>query len=143
MEGNQKDPAKTIFERINSGDAFARLTGMKLVEVQTGFARASLDITDDMLNVYQMAHGGAVFALADLVCEAASNSFGEMAVAVQTNIHFLSAGKSGDVLTATAKATNRSASLGVFEFEIRNHRGQLLSSGQQIVIHKKNKKRLS
>jgi len=137
MEENQNDPVKSIFERITSEDTFSKLIGMKLLEVQSGFARATLDITDDTVNAYQMAHGGAIFALADLVCEAASNSFGDMAMAIQTNIHFLAAGKSGDTLTATAEVTDRSEVFGVIRFEIMNQEGLLLSTGQQIVINKK------
>jgi len=86
-----------------------------------------------------MAHGGAIFTLADLTCEAAGNSFGEPAVALQTNIHFLSPGMCGDFLTATAKFTSRVESFGVIAFEVRNHEGCLLSTGQQTIIFRKRK----
>jgi acyl-CoA thioesterase len=122
--------------KINSDDAFAKLTGTELLELQPGFARAILKVTENTVNVYDMAHGGAIFTLADLACEAAGNSYGKTAIAVQTNIHYLAAGKRGDVLTATAKMTSRIESFGVIDFEITNQAGRLLSMGQQTVIFK-------
>ncbi|MBW1816893.1 MAG: hotdog fold thioesterase [Deltaproteobacteria bacterium] len=121
--------------KIRSGDAFARLAGTELLELQPGFARAELKVTENTVNFHDMAHGGAIFTLADLACEAAGNSCGE-AVAVQTDIHFLAAGRCGDLLTATAKMTGRIQSFGVIDFEITNQAGRLLSMGKQTVIFK-------
>jgi acyl-CoA thioesterase len=135
-----KEVLKDIFHKVNSEDTFARLIRMKLIEVQPGFARSTLPITDQMVNIYQMAHGGAIFSVADQACEAAGNSFGEPAVALQHNIHFLAPGKSGDILEATAKVTNRSNRVGLIEFEVRNQEGLLLAIGQQLIYFKKAEK---
>jgi len=32
---------------------------------------STLSITDQMVNIHQMAHGGAIFSVADQACEAA------------------------------------------------------------------------
>jgi acyl-CoA thioesterase len=140
MKKHPQSHSKSILERIKSGDAFAKLTGAELVELQPGFASANLKITKRVVNVHNMAHGGAIFALADLVCEAAGNSFGDPAVAVQTNIHFLTAGKCGDLLTATANLTSRIESFGAIDFEVNNQNGRLISKGNQIVIFGKESK---
>jgi acyl-CoA thioesterase len=89
------------------------------------------------VNMYQMAHGGAIFSVADQACEAAGNSFGEPAVALQHSIHFLAAGKSGDLIEATAKVTNRFNRIGLIEFEVKNQEGLLLATGQQLIYFKK------
>jgi acyl-CoA thioesterase len=136
MEEVPKETLMRIFDKVNSEDTFARLIGMKLIELQPGFARATLSVTHATINIYQMAHGGAIFSVADQACEAAGNSFGEPAVALQHSIHFLNAGKSGDLLEATAKVTNRSNRIGLIEFEVRNQEGLLLSTGQQLIYFK-------
>jgi acyl-CoA thioesterase len=135
-----KEVLKDIFHKVNSEDTFARLIRMKLIEVLPGYARSTLPITDETVNIYQMAHGGAIFSVADQACEAAGNSFGEPAVALQHNIHFLAPGKSGDILEATAKVTNRSNRVGLIEFEVRNQEGLLLAIGQQLIYFKKAEK---
>ena len=133
MEEIPKEILKEIFEKIGSEDTFARLIQMKLIEVRPGYARSAIPITDEAVNIYQMAHGGAIFSVADQACEAAGNSFGEPAVALQHNIHFVAAGKSGDLLEATAKVTNRSNRIGLIEFEVTNQERLLLATGQQLI----------
>ena len=137
MKELAEEALKNIFDKIKSGDTFAQLIQMKLIEIQPGFARSSLSITEEIVNLYEMAHGGAIFSVADQACEAAGNSFGEPAVALQHNIHFLAAGKSGDILEATARVTNRSNRVGLIEFEVRNQEGLLLAIGQQVIYFRK------
>ena len=139
MEEVPKEILKDIFDKVNAEDTFARLIRMKLIEVHPGYARSAIPITDETVNIYQMAHGGAIFSVADQACEAAGNSFGEPAVALQHNIHFLAAGKSGDFLEATARITSRSNRIGLIEFEVRNQEGLLLAIGQQLIYFKKDR----
>jgi acyl-CoA thioesterase len=132
-----EDTLKAIFEKVNREDTFSQRVGVKLIELLPGFARATLPITEETINIYQMAHGGAIFSIADQACEAAGNSFGEPAIALQQNIHFLAAGKSGDFLEATAKVAHRSNRIGLIEFEVKNQEGLLIAIGQQVIYFKK------
>jgi acyl-CoA thioesterase len=137
MDEPSEDILKAIFNKVNCEDTFSQRIGVKLIELLPGFARATLPITEETINIYQMAHGGAIFSIADQACEAAGNSFGEPAVALQQNIHFLAAGKSGDFLEATAKVIHRSKRIGLIEFEVRNQEAILIATGQQVIYFKK------
>ncbi len=137
MEETPKDILKAISEKVNRDDTFCQHIGVKLVELLPGFARTTLPVTDETVNIYQMAHGAAIFSVADQACEAAGNSFGEPAVALQQNIHFLAAGKSGDFLEATAKVVHRTSRIGLIEFQVRNHEGVAMAIGQQVIYFKK------
>jgi acyl-CoA thioesterase len=137
MDEVLKDSLKSTFDKVNTDDTFSRRIGVKLIELLPGFARATLPITDETTNIYQMAHGGAIFSVADQACEAAGNSYGEPAVALQQNIHFLAAGKSGDFLEATARVTHRSSRIGLIEFEVKNREGRLMAIGQQVIYFRK------
>ena len=133
------DILKSIFDKVNKEDTFSQQIGVKLIELLAGFARTTLPMTDETNNIYQIAHGGAIFSVADQACEAAGNSYGEPAVALQQNIHFLAAGKSGDCLEATARVTHRSNRIGLIEFEVKNQEGLLIAIGQQVIYFKKGK----
>jgi len=137
MDKTAKEILKSIFDKVNQEDTFSQRIGVKLIELLPGSARTTLPITDETINIYQMAHGGAIFSVADQACEAAGNSYGEPAVALQQNIHFLAAGKSGDRLEATAKVIHRSNRIGLIEFEVKNQEGSLIAIGQQVIYFKK------
>ena len=74
-----------------SKDKFASYLGIELLEMEEGRAKAKLDISDKHLNGIGTAHGGAIFSLADLTFAAASNSYGNIAVAINANISFFKA----------------------------------------------------
>ena len=63
-------------------DRFARHSGIELLEVSEGFARAKMPLGPFHHNGIGTVHGGALFTLADLAFAAASNSHGTVAVAV-------------------------------------------------------------
>lgn len=92
-------------EEIES-DPFCETLGIDLVALEPGHARTELTITDALLNFHGTPHGGAIYSLADAAFAAASNSHGETAVALETNVSYLSAVETGETLTATAEETH-------------------------------------
>lgn len=94
-----------IRSRIESDQFCARL-GIDLVALEPGYAQTELSVTESLLNFHGTPHGGAVYSLADAAFAAASNSHGETAVALETNISYLQAVETGETLTATAEETH-------------------------------------
>jgi acyl-CoA thioesterase len=71
---------------------FAHLLNMEIVETWPGGARVVMDATGKE-NFLGVAHGGAVFALADQAFAAAANRGEVLQVAVSVHIHYLSPAK--------------------------------------------------
>ncbi|AZQ15985.1 hydroxyphenylacetyl-CoA thioesterase PaaI [Halorubrum sp. PV6] len=104
-------------ERIKS-DAFCETLGIDLIELDSGFARTELTVTEDLLNFHGTPHGGAIYSLADAAFAAASNSHGTTAVALETNISYLEAVDVGETLTATANETHLAGKTAEYEIEV-------------------------
>ncbi|MDD1685153.1 MAG: hotdog fold thioesterase [Methanoregula sp.] len=82
--------AKSVEEQIrffNNGD-FARLLGMKVLEASDGYSRVTMDCAGK-LNHNGVAHGGAIFALADQAFGIAANCCGVSRVAVSVTIQYI------------------------------------------------------
>jgi acyl-CoA thioesterase len=91
----EKGPAEMTGEqRIQALGAcpFARLLEMEIVETWPGGARVIMDTTEKE-NFLGVAHGGAIFSLADQAFAAAANRDGILQVAVSVHIHYLSPAK--------------------------------------------------
>lgn len=96
-------------------DAYCETLGIELHSLSPGTARTRLEVTDDLTNFHGTPHGGAIYSLADAAFAAASNSRGETAVALETNISYLEAVDVGTVLTATATETHESGRTAEYE----------------------------
>jgi len=46
-------------------EPFAKKFDLKLIDLQEGYAKLAMSFTEDMENIFGMAHGGALFALID------------------------------------------------------------------------------
>lgn len=97
------------------GDAFCETLGIDLAILEPGYAVTELHVTEDLLNFHGTPHGGAVYSVADAAFAAASNSRGDPAVALETNMSYLDAVEVGDVLTATAEETHVSGRTAEYE----------------------------
>lgn len=119
------DPA-ALARRLLARDRWAATAGAKLVEVREGYARARMRLRPEHLNGVGVAQGGAVFTLADFAFAAASNSRGQVAVAVDTSITFARAAVRG-VLTAEAREDSVSRRFSVCNVRVTDDSGQLVA----------------
>jgi acyl-CoA thioesterase len=108
-----------VRERIES-DAYCETLGIDVVELEPGYAQTELTVTEDLLNFHGTPHGGAVYSLADAAFAASSNSHGDTAVALETNISYLEAVETGETLTATAEETHMAGKTAEYEVEVTN-----------------------
>lgn len=103
-----------VRERLTS-DPYCEMLGIELREVTPGTATATLTVTDELLNFHGTPHGGAIYSLADAAFAAASNSHGDTAVALETNVSYLETVDVGETLLAVATETHRTRRTGEYE----------------------------
>jgi acyl-CoA thioesterase len=91
--------------RIFNASEFARLLGMEITEAAEGYSRVTMDCTGRM-NPGGVAHGGAIFSLADQAFGIAANCCGVHRVAVSASILYIAPAKGKLVAVARRVADN-------------------------------------
>ncbi len=117
-------------------DRFAQHSGIELLEIAEGRAKAKMPIRDCHRNSVNTVHGGAIFTLADLVFAVASNSHGTVAVAINASIWYVKAAKEG-TLYAEAREVSRNPKLAVYAIEVTDDAGDLVAQFEGMVYRKK------
>jgi acyl-CoA thioesterase len=107
-------------------DRYAAFSGVELLEVGQGYAKAQMDIRDMHLNAGNTVQGGAIFTLADLAFAAAVNSFGNLAVSIETSIRYFK-GVGNGTLTAEARPVHIHRKLATFTVEITNENREMIA----------------
>ena len=120
------DIAGLVQRHFNSHDTFARHMGIEVLEVKPGYAKAVMPLETPQKNGLGLAHGGAIFGLADVAFGSASNSSGEASLGIVSSINYMSAGKIGP-LTAEARELHRSRKLAHYEVLIFDGAGTLMA----------------
>ncbi|NWG08840.1 MAG: hydroxyphenylacetyl-CoA thioesterase PaaI [Nitrososphaerales archaeon] len=117
-------------------DRFTKFMGIQLLELREGYSKLAMTITDEMLNFHNMAHGGAIFALADAAFAAASNSHGQIALALCMNINYRSPANKGMKLVAECLEESLGRRTALYRIEVRSEDGRLIASSQGTVYRK-------
>ncbi|MBM6618015.1 hydroxyphenylacetyl-CoA thioesterase PaaI [Bacillus suaedaesalsae] len=127
---------QNILDRVQA-DPYAKFLGIEVVDLNEGFAEVTMTVQDSMLNFHGAANGGVIFSLADVAFAIASNSYGQTAVGINVNVNYMTAGKLGDKLTATATEITKNPKLGLYRMVVMNQDGDLLASLEGMVYRKK------
>jgi acyl-CoA thioesterase len=105
LSPDKTEPAGKIRE-FNESE-FARLLGMEILEAADGYALVVMDCPGKM-NPGGVAHGGAIFSLADQAFGIAANCSGIHRVAVSVSIQYIAPAKGKLVATARRVEDNGS-----------------------------------
>lgn len=121
--------AEIVRQHIADHDRFAQHLGIVIEILQDGYARASMPLDDRHKNGVGIAHGGALFAVADLALAAAANAGGRLNLTVNSTLSFLAAGKEAPIV-AEARRISNSSRLATYDLTVHDGRGTLVACGQ-------------
>ncbi|TKB24281.1 PaaI family thioesterase [Desulfopila sp. IMCC35006] len=118
-----------------ANDRFAALAGIEIVEARRGYCRARMEIDEKHLNAAGVVQGGALFTLADLAFAVASNSHGQLALAINVSISFLTSKTSG-TLYATATEVGDPKRIGAYDVLVTDERDEIVARFNGLVYRK-------
>lgn len=120
--------AEKIVEKMYHNDWFSQWLGIKRIAITEGKCVLTLIVRKEMLNGFGILHGGITYSLADSALAFASNSYGKMAVSIETSISHIISCKEGDVLTATTIEINKTNKIGIYSINVTNQNYKLVAS---------------
>ncbi len=123
--------AQTLAERcaqaMYTRDRASQTAGMTIDAVAPGYARVSMTLLPQMVNGHHIAHGGAIFALADSSFAFACNSRNIASVAQHCSITYISPGREGEKLVAECKEGNLTGRFGIYDVTITGEDGRVVA----------------
>ncbi len=118
-------------------EPYAQLLGLKLKKVDKGYSLVEMTIREEMKNILESTHGGAIFSLIDEAFETASNSHGTVAVALNMNVTFIAPPSQGAVLQAEAREINLTTRTATYLINVTEGGDRLIATCQALVYRKK------
>jgi acyl-CoA thioesterase len=115
--------AVAVADFLLAHDKAACGLGISVFRVGIGSAIMKMTVRSDMLNAFDICHGGVVTALADTAFAVACNSYDQLAVASCISVDFTRPAREGDCLTATATEVATTGRTGLYDVEVTNQDG--------------------
>jgi acyl-CoA thioesterase len=101
-------------------DAFSKWLGVEALEIAPRRSTLRMTVRPEMVNGFGVSHGGIVYSLADSALAFASNTHGQVTVAIENSISYPQPVGVGDVLTAIAEEESFTNRLGFYRVTVRN-----------------------
>ena len=122
-----QETAERVSADMYTRDRATQSLGIRICATSPGHATLTMTVRDDMLNGYDICHGGMIAALSDSAFAFACNSYNEMTVASGFAIELLAPARLGDVLEARCHEVSRAGRTGVYDAEVRNQRDERIA----------------
>jgi len=119
--------AEAVRDRMLAQDKASRSLGIEVLAIAPGSATLAMSVREDMLNGFDLCHGGLIATLADSAFAFACNARNERTVASGFSIDIVAPGRLGDRLTAMARELHRAGRTGVYDITVRNQRDELVA----------------
>ena len=119
--------ARRCAEAMYEKDAASKALGITVEIPAVGQAIATMLIRDDMVNGFDVCHGGLIFTLADTAFAFACNAYDRLTYAAAADIEFLRPARRGDALEARAREDYRGSKTGLYSIEVRNQRDEVIA----------------
>ena len=110
-------------------EPFAKVMKIELMELELGYSAVEMiyDPTH-MNNIYERAHGGALFALIDEAFETASQTDGTIAVALNVNVTYVSSPEPGVRLRAEAKNVSQTKKTAGYDIRVMDEKENVIAT---------------
>ena len=117
-----------ITHKMMEKDRFSQWLGLCVEESGPGYCRLHYRITDQMLNGFDIVHGGIIFSAADSAFAFACNSHGTtITVALDVSISFTRPARIGDLLFVEARELHLGNKTGLYDIRTTNEAGELIA----------------
>jgi acyl-CoA thioesterase len=129
------DAIKAAIAGAVTREPFARSFGIELLILEDGFSR--VEMTYDPArqnNIYDRAHGGAVFGLIDEAFETAAQTGGTVAVAMNVNVTYIASPEPGTRLWAEARRIAQTKRTATYDIRVGDADGRLIAVCQALAF---------
>ena len=117
-----------IFNAVEK-EPFAKALKVNLVELERGYSMVEMKYDPaNMNNIYERAHGGALFGLIDEAFETASQTDGTIAVALNVNVTYVSSPQAGANLRAEAKRVSQTKKTSGYDIKVSDENNNLIAT---------------
>jgi acyl-CoA thioesterase len=126
MERKDLSPQEVLAIMLRR-DRFSALLGLVVDEIGAGYCKLHYRVTEEMLNGFDILHGGVLFSASDSAFAFACNSHGTITVALDVSISFARPGKVGELLRVEAQEAHLGNRIGIYDIRTTNEAGELMA----------------
>ncbi len=128
------DPkVKEAIVRAVAGEPYAKYLKLELVSLENGHSVVEMTYDPEVAdNIYGRAHGGAIYSLIDETFQAAGQTDGTIAVALNVNVTYTASPKPHTRLRAEARRVSQTKKTAGYHIKVTDQEGSTIATCQAL-----------
>ena len=123
-----------IYRAVDT-EPLARLHNMALIDLALGHSVVEMTYEPPTMdNIYQRAHGGAIYALIDEAFETSCQTHGTIAVALNVNVTYVASPAPGARLRAESREKSLTRKTATYDINVKDQDGQVIATCQALAF---------
>lgn len=118
---------KEIIDKMMASDEMSRWLGIEVLNYNPGSVSLRMTVRQEMVNGFDVTHGGITYSLADSALAFSANSHGIRSMSIETSISHFKPVRTGDILTVNTKELTLTRKTGVYAMEILNQNEEMVA----------------
>ncbi len=110
---------------LYDNDNFSKWLGIEILAIEEGYVKLKMQIKAEMLNGFDIVHGGIFFSFADSALAFAANTRNRLSVALDAHIQFPASAREGDILFAEAEEMHVGNKTAMYSIRISKEDGTI------------------
>ena len=123
----KKMTAEEIINKMMASDKMSQWLGIEILNYTPGAVSLRMTVREEMVNGFNVTHGGITYSLADSALAFSANSHGMRSMSIETSVSHLKSVHAGDVLTVTTRELTLTRKTGVYSMDIVNQKNELVA----------------
>lgn len=116
-----------VFHKMFNQDGFSQWLGIEPIKTELGHCILKMVVRKEMMNGFNVAHGGIVYSLADSAFAFACNSYNRISLSIETSITHSRAIYTEDILVAECKLITQTNKIGTYQAIVSNQKEEIVA----------------
>lgn len=109
-----------IVSKMMADDQMSQWLGITVIKCEKDHCIVQMQVRKEMVNGFDIAHGGISYSLADSCVAFSANSNGQIAVSIESSISHLQKVKADDLLIAESTLIAKNNKIGTYSVSVVN-----------------------
>lgn len=118
---------KEIIDKMMAEDKMSQWLGIEILNYDPGSIGVRMTVRAEMVNGFNVTHGGITYSLADSALAFSANSHGIRSMSIETSISHLKSVHVDDVLTVKTTQLTLTRKTGVYMMDVTNQKNELVA----------------
>lgn len=128
-----------IVSKMMASDEMSQWLGIEVLETGIDHCKIRMNVRKDMVNGFNIAHGGITYSLADSCVAFAANANGNIAVSIESSVSHLAKVLVDDELTAIAELIAKNDKMGTYQVTVNNQNNDKVAHFKGVMYFTKKK----